>query len=93
MLYLPDVIFHFLDSATDNISSMSKVTSVRLHNTLLVLFYANSLVNPILDAVRMPKYRPAVLALFRRRPQQQRKVAVLPLKESLPTITPCARRA
>ena len=81
MLYLPDVIFHFLDSATDNIRSMSKVTSVRLHNTLRVLFYANSLVNPILYAIRMPEYRSAVLALFRRRPQQQRQVAVLPLND------------
>ena len=81
MLYLPDVVFHFLDSATDNISSMSKVTSVRLHNTLRVLFYASSLVNPILDAVRMPKYRSAVLALFRRRPQQQRQISILSLND------------
>ena len=75
LFYLPDVIFHFFYSA----SSISLETYFRLHGTLNVLFYANSLVNPILYAIRMPEYRSAVLALFRRRPQQQRQVADLPL--------------
>ena len=46
---------------------------------LVFLFYVNSLVNPILYVIRMPEYRSAVLALFRRRAQQQ--VGVLPLRE------------
>ena len=79
LLYLPDVIFHFLES--DITSPMSKETFVQLHNTLIILFYANQLVNPILYAIRMPEYRSAVLALFRRRPQQQRQVAVIPLHD------------
>ena len=79
LLYLPDNVYHLLDSTTDIISAMSKVKSERLHVTLSVLYYANSLVNPILYAIRMPEYRSAVLALFRRRPQQQRQVAVFPL--------------
>ena len=69
LLYLPDVMFHFTN---DNNSSMSKETFLRLHNALNILYYANSLVNPVLYAIRMPEYRSAVLALFRRRPQQQR---------------------
>ena len=60
---------------------MSNVTYVRSVRILLVLFFANSLVNPILYAMRMPEYRSAVLALFRRRPQQQRQVAVIPLHD------------
>ena len=45
-----------------------------------LLLYANSLVNPILYAIRMPEYRSAVLTLFRKRPQQQREVQELPLR-------------
>ena len=48
--------------------------------TMLFLFYANSLVNPILYAIRMPEYRSAFLALFRRRAQQQRQVVMLSLR-------------
>ena len=77
LLYLPDNVYHLLDSSTDIISAMSKVTSERLHKILNVLYFANSLVNPILYAIRMPEYRSGVLALFRRRPQQQ--LAVIPL--------------
>ncbi|XP_078363644.1 histamine H2 receptor-like isoform X1 [Oculina patagonica] len=81
LLYLPRVVFIFLSFGTGIISSMSTVTFVRLNNILNVLFYANSLVNPILYAIRMPEYRSAVLALFRRRPQQQRQVVVFHLHE------------
>ena len=34
LLYLPDMIYHFLDYTTDIISAMSNVTFVRLHYTL-----------------------------------------------------------
>ncbi len=81
LLYLPRVIFVYLSFGTGINSSMAIATSVRLNNILIVLFYANSLVNPILYAIRMPEYRSAVLALFRRRPQQQRQAAVIPLHE------------
>ena len=81
MLYLPYTMYYFLFVSTDAFTSMSNVTLVRLEYILFVLFYANSLVNPILYAIRMPEYRSAVLALFRRRPQQQRQVAVIPLHD------------
>ena len=81
LLYLPYITFNFLNFTIDITDSMSNVTYVRLENMLLVLYYANSLVNPILYAIRMPEYRLAVLALFRRRPQQQRRVAVIPLHD------------
>ena len=81
LLYLPHIIFSFLVFTTDVITSMSNVTAARLYSTLIILYYANSLVNPILYAIRMPEYRSAVLVLFRRRPQQQRQVAVIPLHD------------
>ena len=81
MSYLPFTIFYFLVSTTDVLTSISFVTYVWLDRILRVLFYANSLVNPILYAIGMPEYRSAVLALFCRRPQQQRQVAVIPLHD------------
>ena len=81
LLYVPYTIFYFLLHTTDVFTSMSFVTFVRLVHILYFLLYANSLVNPILYAIRMPEYRSAVLALFRRRPQQQRQVAVIPLHD------------
>ena len=54
--------------------------SIHLNIALVFLFFANSLVNPIMYAIRMPEYISAFLALFRRRTLQQRQVAVLPLR-------------
>ena len=42
----------------------------------IVLLYANSLVNPILYAVRMPEFKRALVSLFRR---QQRQLEIIPL--------------
>ena len=39
LLYLPDMIYHFLDSTTDIISAMSNALSKRLHNILNVYIY------------------------------------------------------
>ena len=50
-----------------------------LDNAFLFLLYANSLVNPILYAIRLPEYRSGVYALFRERPQQQR--LLVPLRD------------
>ncbi len=79
LLYLPYIIFNFLIF----ISKFKILSSVSFHlqGAIIVLFYANSLANPILYAIRMPEYRSAVLALFRKRPQQQRQVAVIPLHD------------
>ena len=78
LLYLPFVVFFF----GIFISRSGIFWSLPIHflYTMLFLFYANSLVNPILYAIRMPEYRSAFLALFRRRAQQRRQVAVLPLR-------------
>ena len=79
LLYLPHLIYWYLLIITE----YEIINSSFFHLTYAItfLFYGNSLVNPILYAIRMPEYRSAVLALFRRRPQQQRQVAVLPLND------------
>ena len=76
LLYLPDMIYHFLEYTTDIISAMPKASSERLNNILNVLYFGNSLVNPMIYAICMPEYRSAVLALFCRRPQPQRQVPI-----------------
>ena len=78
-VYLPIYVHVSLISKYEIVSSMSELSKYRLEGASVVLFLANSLVNPILHAIRMPEYRLAVLALFRRRPQQQREAEVLPL--------------
>ena len=75
LLYLP-FVFLFVFSI-----SKSGILLIHLRTAVLFLYFANSLVNPILYAIRMPEYRSAFLALFRRRPQQQREVVELPLRD------------
>ena len=75
LLYLPYVLIVFAGK-----SDISWSVLIHLSYALLFLLYANSLVNPILYAIRMPEYRSAFPALFHRRAQQQRQVAVLPLR-------------
>ena len=77
LLYLPYVVFFCFIGIRK--SEIFWSLQIQFENTMLLLFHANSLVNPILYAIRMPEYRSAFLALFRRRAQQQRQVAVLPL--------------
>ena len=83
LLYLPHVIWKYVlyISKYAVVQSMSFTVYYHLDYALLVLFYANSFVNPILYAIRIPEYRSALLALFCKRTQQQRRPAVLPLQD------------
>ena len=82
LLYLPYTVIVYVSVISEQFKILtSKPVHYHLGNAIMVLFYANSLVNPILYAIRIPEYRSAVLALFRRRPQQQRQVAVIPLHD------------
>ena len=47
----------------------------QLFNVLFAFYNANHLVNPILFAIRKWEYRSALLVLFQKRPQWQRRVA------------------
>ena len=83
LLYLPLVVtwLVYFTSKFDILGSLSPSVRFHLYRALPVLFYSNSLVNPILYAICLPEYRSAFLALFRKRPQQQRQIAVLPLRD------------
>ena len=83
LLSLPHIMFGFVVYSSYFDLWLSLPDSVRFHldYALVSLFFANSLVNPIIYAIRMPDYRSAVLALFRKRPQQQRPAAVFPLRD------------
>jgi len=79
--YLPFVIIYYILLNTEILDTLSFSVFYHLRNAVLVLFYSNSLVNPILYAIRMPEYRSALLAFFSRRPQRQRRVAAFSLRD------------
>ena len=70
LMWLPYVITTFVKFTTNSFKSISYQKELRLNLALIVLFNANSLVNPILYAIRMPDFRRALLSLFRRRQNQ-----------------------
>ena len=83
LLCLPYVIYSYavIISELELYYSLSFSEQFHLDGALLFLLFANSLVNPILYALRMPEYRSALLALFLKRPQQQRQVEAFPLRD------------
>ena len=76
LLWLPYSIFVFLSWSTDILSSLSFQEYFDLKYSLIFLFFANSLVNPILYTIRMPDFKNALLSLFRR---HQRENFAIPL--------------
>ena len=77
LLWLPYAVATFVYHATDSIQSLSYTKIMRLNLSLLLLFYSNSFVNPVVYTIRMPEYRKALLLLFTRR---QRQNDVIPLQ-------------
>ena len=86
LMWLPYVITTFLFVATNILMSLSDIAFFRLENVLTILFYANSFLNPILYTMRMPGFRRALKMLCRQRPQPQRQVEIIPLREINPQI-------
>ena len=81
LMCLPLAIFEFLtEYAPEVFSNISMLFIVPIAYSLMVLFYANSLINPILYSFRMPEFKRALVSLFRRSPQQQGQVQVFPLR-------------
>ena len=83
LLYLPRVIWGYVIVIRkfEIFQSFSFSVAHHLDCASLFLLYVNSLVNPILYTIRMPEYRSALLALFGKRPQQQRQGAEFPLHD------------
>ena len=83
LMWLPFVIGGFLSFETDAFSSLSDTAFFRLNLVWIILYNANSLVNPILYTARIPEFRRALVALFRRGPQQVNQAAVIPLRDMM----------
>ncbi|XP_068735998.1 histamine H2 receptor-like [Montipora capricornis] len=82
LLFLPAFFFSILlDSGKFKIPFS---VEINIHGALWVSLGANSLVNPILYAIRMPEYRSTLAALFRKKPtlrNRERRVVDLPLRD------------
>ena len=76
LLSLPYSIFLILHWSNVIWYPLSLPEHFRLAYSLQFLFYANSLVNPILYTIRMPDFKKALLSLFRR---HQREHVAIPL--------------
>ena len=71
LLWLPYTIFTLLSVYLPPF--LSYRVSIHLFNAFIALFFGNSLVNPILYAVRMPDFKRTLVSLLRR---QQRQVDI-----------------
>ena len=78
LLWIPYAIGTFVFYTTDSIRSLSDTKRMRLNMSLLLLFYTNSFVNPVVYTIRMPRFRKALLLLFTR--QQRQNAAVFHLQ-------------
>lgn len=76
LMWLPYVIATFVYYKTDRMESYQ--TKLRVQYSLLALSSINSLANPIVYTIRMPKFRKALLTLFNCR--QKQNVAIIPLR-------------
>ncbi|CAH3182201.1 unnamed protein product [Porites evermanni] len=70
LMWLPFTVycFHLSQSRSRKLLSFQKLT--RLDCFLIILFYMNSLVNPIVYTIRIPEFRKALLLLFKRQRRQ-----------------------
>ena len=76
MMWLPYVIATFVYYKTTRMKSYQ--TKLRVQYSLLVFLHINSLANPIVYTVRIPRFRKALLTLFNCR--QKQNVAMIPLR-------------
>ena len=75
LLWLPFVVHTFVLRSV--LVRFSFLTHLRLTLFFSLLYFTNSLVNPIVYTIRMPEFRRALLKLFKRR---QRQNAAIPLQ-------------
>ena len=76
LMWLPHAVFIFLYQ-TGVRKFLSSQESVRLDFSLKILYFMNSLVNPIVYTIRIPEFRKALLLLFKR--QRRQNARVIPL--------------
>ena len=76
LMWLPHAVFIFLYQPGVR-KFLSSQESVHLDFSLKILYFMNSLVNPIVYTIRIPEFRKALLVLFER--QRRRNAQVIPL--------------
>ena len=82
LLTLPIIIFRIYQVVASPTSLMIwGRTYLRLNYSLLLLFFGNTLVNPVLYAFRMPEFRRALFSFFNCTSQLQLFPQVFPLNE------------
>ena len=81
LVWLPFVVSRILSSATDIFNSLSSFAYTQLWVATILLFQANSLVNPVIYAYRIPEFRKALVALFCKRSQQLNQARGIPLRD------------
>ena len=81
LTFLPGVIVNIMIFL--HIMSFSNwSTPLTITGTIMTLFFANSLINPILYAVRMPEFRAGISKMvFCRTPQDHRNPVEYPLRD------------
>ena len=71
LTWLPHAVFLFLILHSPSIKKfLSDQEFERLYLSLTILYFMNSLVNPIVYTIRIPEFRKALLLLFKRQRRQ-----------------------
>ena len=70
LMWLPFAVLTFLYFPSSIRKFLSRQELVRLQLPFIILFFMNSLVNPIVYTIRIPEYRKALLLLFKRQRRQ-----------------------
>ena len=77
LMWLPDTVLTFSSIQSSIMKFLSFQELQRLNLSLSILYFMNSLVNPIVYTIRMPEFRKALLVLFKRqRRQNARDIAL-----------------
>ena len=77
LLWLPYAVYIFLLWQSSIMKFLSVQELLRFDLSLIILYFMNSLVNPIVYTIRMPEFRKALLLLFKR--QRRQNAQVIPL--------------
>ena len=70
LMWLPDAVLTFSSIQSSIMKFLSFQELQRLNLSLAILYFMNSLVNPIVYTIRMPEFRKALLLLFKRQRRQ-----------------------
>ena len=70
LMWLPYAVLIFLLSRTSIMKFLTPLGLLRLLLSLTILYFMNSLVNPIVYTIRIPEFRKALLLLFKRQRRQ-----------------------